>query len=83
MRCSRFSKVGTTPAECEPLAWVRCSVQRSRLLGLYQGEGDAEDTRPQDFLEFLEDFWRRRRLGELGEGVPIIDIVPNEPKKIQ
>ena len=57
--------------------WVQISVQRSRLLGLYQHEG-ATDTAPQDFLEFLEDVWERRRLGE----GPIIDIVPKEPKKI-
>ena len=43
--------------------WVQISVQRARLLGLYQHEG-ASDTAPQDFLEFLEDFWARRRLGE-------------------
>ncbi len=58
--------------------WVQISVQRSRLLGLYQQEG-ATDTAPQDFLEFLEEFWERRRLGE---GQPIIDIVPKESKKI-
>ena len=63
------------------LAWVRISVQRARLLGLYQQEG-ATDTAPQDFLEFLEEFWRRRRIGELGEGERIIDIVPKDPKKI-
>ena len=58
--------------------WVQVSVQRSRLLGLYQHEG-ATDNAPQDFLEFLEDFWERRRLGE---GMEIIDIVPKESKKI-
>ena len=45
--------------------------QRSRLLGLYKGETDTADDQAQDFLEFLEEFWRRRRLGE---GQPIIDI---------
>ena len=53
--------------------WIQTSVQRSRLLGLYQQEG-ATDNAPQDFLEFLDDFWERRRLGE---GMPIIDIVPH------
>ena len=57
---------------------VQISVQRSRLLGLYQQEGVTENA-PQDFLEFLEDLWVRRRLGE---GRPIIDIVPKESKKI-
>ncbi len=32
--------------------WIQASVQRARLLGLYQHEG-ATDTAPQDFLEFL------------------------------
>ncbi len=56
--------------------WVQTSVQRSRLLGLYQQEG-ATDTQPQDFLEFLDDFWERRRLGE---GVPVIALVPDTTK---
>ena len=58
---------------------VQISVQRSRLLGLYQQEG-ATDNAPQDFLEFLEEFWERRRLGE---GQPISDIVPKESKNRQ
>ena len=45
---------------------------------LYPQEGTT-DNAPQDFLEFLEDLWVRRRLGE---GQPIIDIVPKESKKI-
>ena len=57
------------------LAWVRVSVQRARLLGLYQQEDVADDTAAQDFLEFLDDLWVRRRLGE---GAPIIDIVPKK-----
>ena len=39
---------------------VQVSVQRARLLGLYQHEGATENA-PQDFLEFLEEFWERRR----------------------
>ena len=61
--------------------WIQASVQRSRLLGLYQPEGTT-DNAPQDFLEFLEDLWERRRLGEGATNAPVIDIVPKEPKKI-
>ncbi len=66
-------QAGDSPAA---RAAIAISIQRSRLLGLYKGETDTADDQAQDFLVFLEEFWRRRRLGELGEGVPIIDIVP-------
>ena len=61
--------------------WIQASVQRARLLGLYQHEG-ATDNAPQDFLVFLDEFWRRRRLGELGEGEQVIDIVPKRTDKV-
>ena len=56
--------------------WVYTSVQRSRRLGLYPQEG-AVDDEPKDFLVCLEEVWRRRRLGE---GVPVIALVPDTTK---
>lgn len=55
---------------------LQCSIHRARLLGLYQHDEGTADDQAKDFLVFLEEFWRRRRLKQ--QKGPIIDIVPKK-----